>query len=136
MTATTTVATLGFLVAIPAWVNHEEDNKVTCTFESIGYSSLRENDPYTLEGETWRKDGSVGKKEICTKGNGDRVSNTTITEPTSEITYTGTKPAPPVYVPKVSQQQASGCPITTCNDGWCSSSTGRGTCSWHGGVAY
>ena len=26
------------------------------------------------------------------------------------------------------------CPITTCNDGACSSSTGRGTCSHHGGV--
>lgn len=28
------------------------------------------------------------------------------------------------------------CPITTCNDGACSSSTGRGTCSHHGGVRY
>lgn len=28
------------------------------------------------------------------------------------------------------------CPITTCNDSTCSQSTGRGTCSWHGGVAY
>jgi len=26
------------------------------------------------------------------------------------------------------------CPITTCNDGACSSSTGRGTCSHHGGI--
>jgi hypothetical protein len=26
------------------------------------------------------------------------------------------------------------CPITTCNDGACSKSTGRGTCSHHGGV--
>lgn len=26
------------------------------------------------------------------------------------------------------------CPITTCNDGSCSSSTGRGTCSHHGGI--
>lgn len=28
------------------------------------------------------------------------------------------------------------CPITTCNDGACSSSTGRGTCSHHGGVRH
>ena len=28
------------------------------------------------------------------------------------------------------------CPITTCNDGACSSSTGRGTCSHHGGVSH
>lgn len=26
------------------------------------------------------------------------------------------------------------CPITTCTDGVCSSSTGRGTCSHHGGI--
>ena len=32
--------------------------------------------------------------------------------------------------------QAEICPITTCNDGACSSSTGRGTCSHHGGVRH
>lgn len=31
---------------------------------------------------------------------------------------------------------AESCPITTCSDGSCSSSTGRGTCSYHGGIAY
>lgn len=30
--------------------------------------------------------------------------------------------------------QADSCKITTCNDGACSTSTGRGTCSHHGGV--
>lgn len=30
--------------------------------------------------------------------------------------------------------QADTCAITTCNDGSCSTSTGRGTCSHHGGV--
>lgn len=30
--------------------------------------------------------------------------------------------------------QSDTCSITTCNDGSCSSSTGRGTCSHHGGV--
>lgn len=30
--------------------------------------------------------------------------------------------------------QTTTCAITTCNDGSCSSSVGRGTCSWHGGV--
>ena len=28
------------------------------------------------------------------------------------------------------------CPITTCNDGACSTSTGRGTCSHHGGIRH
>lgn len=32
--------------------------------------------------------------------------------------------------------EAESCPITTCNDGACSTSTGRGTCSHHGGIAY
>lgn len=31
---------------------------------------------------------------------------------------------------------AESCPITTCRDGSCSSSTGRGTCSHHSGIAY
>lgn len=30
----------------------------------------------------------------------------------------------------------SRCPVTTCVDTTCSNSTGRGTCSWHGGIAY
>lgn len=37
---------------------------------------------------------------------------------------------------KSSIYQAEICPITTCNDGSCSSSTGRGTCSHHGGVRH
>lgn len=40
----------------------------------------------------------------------------------------------PVY--SVPQETYYECPITTCNDGTCSSSTGRGTCSWHDGIAY
>lgn len=32
--------------------------------------------------------------------------------------------------------EAESCPITTCSDGSCSSSTGRGTCSHHGGIAH
>ena len=30
--------------------------------------------------------------------------------------------------------QAEACVITTCADGSCSTSTGRGTCSHHGGI--
>lgn len=39
------------------------------------------------------------------------------------------EPPKPVYTPRYSQ-----CPATTCCDGTCSYSTGRGTCSWHDGV--
>lgn len=39
---------------------------------------------------------------------------------------------------KIEQQEyvEEGCPVTTCYDGWCSGSTGRGTCSSHGGIRY
>jgi hypothetical protein len=34
------------------------------------------------------------------------------------------------------EPELESCSVTTCTDGSCSYSTGRGTCSWHGGVAY
>ena len=40
----------------------------------------------------------------------------------------------PVYIAPPAPQKGRSCPITTCCDGTCSSSVGRGTCSWHGGV--
>lgn len=43
----------------------------------------------------------------------------------------------PVPAPVATSEpaQTTTCPITTCADGSCSSSTGRGTCSYHGGEA-
>ena len=43
-------------------------------------------------------------------------------------------PPQPTYTPTPPVQNQSRCPITTCCDGTCSRSRGRGTCSWHGGV--
>jgi hypothetical protein len=40
------------------------------------------------------------------------------------------------YVPPSEITHEQECPITTCNDGSCSSSTGRGTCSHHDGVRH
>jgi hypothetical protein len=45
-----------------------------------------------------------------------------------------TPQAVPVSEPAPAPKKAANCPITTCNDGSCSSSTGRGTCSHHDGV--
>lgn len=63
------------------------------------------------------------------------------TEPIAQQVVKGTKiyvppPEPEIELEPTYQQRYASCPITTCNDGTCSSSTGRGTCSWHGGVAY
>ncbi len=41
-------------------------------------------------------------------------------------------PLPTVYVPPSSGVRIG----AVCHDGWISSATGRGACSWHGGVAY
>lgn len=56
----------------------------------------------------------------------------------ADITPTDTTTAEPatVWTPPVTDTTPTSCPITTCVDGTCSDSTGRGTCSWHGGEAY
>lgn len=79
--------------------------------ENVGYTST------TIKGED-------GLKRVCTK-DGVRVSDSVIKQPVTEEVLKGTyvKPAP------------TQCAVTLCNDGTCSFSQGRGTCSWHGGVA-
>jgi hypothetical protein len=75
--------------------------------------------------------GVEGSERVCTHKDGSIESSTVLMKPVDQVTAYGSKPkyvAPePTYV---------GCAVTTCNDGSCSYSTGRGTCSWHDGVAY
>lgn len=70
-------------------------------------------------------DGQYGTREICTR-DGVVISNNVTLQPVTEEVLQGTYVAP----------APSGCAVTLCADGTCSYSTGRGTCSWHGGEAY
>jgi hypothetical protein len=118
-----------------------ESHRVSCADESIPYSTNATYYDSSLEVGSSKitQAGVDGVKEVCTRGDGS-VASTTVIQPaidqeksigTKEPSYTSifdySTPAP---------APTTSCAVTTCNDGTCSYSTGRGTCSWHGGVAY
>ncbi len=115
---------------------------VTCTSKIIPYVTVVNQNPNETIGTTKvLTEGVDGTQKICKRSSGKITSDDTIPRPVDKIVSEGTKPvstvAAPVYSPESSlsiSEQSDNCPITTCRDGSCSSSTGRGTCSWHGGV--
>ena len=141
---------IGSVLSIVFWVavigvfalyignNVYTSNKVTCSNSSIPYEVIEYNDDTRLNTEQKQVTtyGINGTKKVCAKGNGTVVSNTIVAQPLNQRVSVPTKVPEPVRIPVVNYtEDYSECPITTCNDGTCSSSTGRGTCSWHGGVA-
>lgn len=112
-------------------------NKVTCSESTVSYEVVEYDDNTRLNTEQKQitTNGINGSKEVCTKGNGTIVSNTVIAQPLNQRVSVPTKAPEPAPVRVAAPVYNDECPITTCNDGTCSESTGRGTCSWHGGVA-
>lgn len=106
--------------------------KTTCTTEAIPYeSSSFDDDSLTVGTTSIMTAGVDGERTVCRR-NGATTTNTASKLPVTQVIHVGTKPKPtPVYVAPATQR----CEVTLCNDGTCSYSTGRGTCSWHGGVA-
>lgn len=115
-----------------------------CSDESISYKTLPEKEIDSgeettfFEGDNGKRtrrldsEGSNGTKRICKKA-GNVVSETVTKEPkpTTYKVYTYKyKPFRP-YAPAYSNYG----PSAICGDGTYSYSSGRGTCSWHGGVA-
>ena len=119
--------------------NHYEKN---CYYDQISYQTIEQKDPNRLvsDGTKVVTEGVLGKKQVCKNGNGTVLSDTTTIKPVDKVVSIPTKIAEPTISSSqlreslFSDDQGQ-CPITTCNDGSCSSSTGSGTCSWHGGVA-
>lgn len=112
----------------------ENQSRVSCVKEPIPYSRTNINNPIVPQGiKRLDTAGVDGLKEVCKKKSGQLVSETTITEPIAEVMSIGTKPPTPVIQ---YEETVDECPVTTCNDGTCSNSVGRGTCSWHQGVAH
>lgn len=109
-------------------------NTRICIDEPVAFEKTNIDDP-NLDINTRRIAiaGSNGVKKVCRDGYGSFVSESVITQPVTEVTHSGTKPRP--YIPPVIQyEELQGGSI--CNDGSWSPSTGRGTCSWHGGIDY
>lgn len=122
-----------------------------CSIETISSSSLqaiennvgeKETNTENLGGQTqkeMKEKGSDGKKRICRKA-GKVLSEVTISKPTPDkyevYTYKYKPYTPPrSYQPYTSPSYDNYGPSALCRDGTYSYSTGRGTCSWHGGVA-
>lgn len=115
-----------------------------CSEESVSYKTLPEKEIDSGEETTFTESdngkktkvlysaGEDGKKRVCKKA-GNVVSETVTKEPkpTTYKVYTYKyKPLRP-YAPAYSNYG----PSAICRDGTYSYSSGRGTCSWHGGVA-
>jgi hypothetical protein len=132
---------------IPIYMGYDYYFVEKCSYEEIEYETLPEKEidagekTTSFESENGQKtreldsEGSDGKKRVCKKA-GNVVSETVTKEPkptTYKVytyKYTPSKPYTP-YTPAYSNYG----PSALCRDGTYSYSSGRGTCSWHGGVS-
>lgn len=107
-----------------------------CVTKTIGYDKHEVQDPDAMEGTTYiDSPGVAGKKQVCTRSSDDAVHETVLVNPVSEVSHYGTKTLPDI-TPSTIYHDTYGANGATaeCSDGSYSYSTGRGTCSWHGGV--
>lgn len=130
----------GFVAAIIFWSPISDavnSNRVTCADVSIPYSTnTTVVDPDLPDGTSEvTQQGVNGTKNVCKKGDGTIVSSKVTTKPIEQVTAYGMKEFAPEPVETAPVEQSTHCAVTLCNDGTCSFSQGRGTCSWHGGVA-
>lgn len=107
-------------------------NLPVCHDETVNFhKEVRFDDSLTTDDTYIYQAGTNGVKSVCMKRSGAIVSSKVTTSPVSEIQVIGTEELSGPYIPP--SDYAGG---STCRDGTHSYSVGRGTCSWHGGVAY
>lgn len=129
---------------IPIYMGYDYYFVEKCLDESISYRTLPEKEIDSgekttfFEGDNGKKtreldsEGNDGTKRICKKAN--KVVSETVTKepkPTTYKVYTYKYTPSRPYIPAYSNYG----PSALCRDGTYSYSSGRGTCSWHGGVA-
>jgi conserved hypothethical protein len=132
---------------IPIYMGYDYFFVEKCSYEEIEYETLPEKEidagekTTFFESDNGKKtreldsEGRDGKKRVCKKA--DKVVSETVTKEPTPTTYkvytykyTPSKPYTP-YTPAYSNYG----PSALCRDGTYSYSSGRGTCSHHGGVA-
>lgn len=132
---------------VPLYIGYDHYFVEKCSYESISYKTLPEKEIDSgeettfFEGDNGKKtrrldsEGRDGTKQVCKKA--DKVVSETVTKEPTPTTYkvytykyTPSKPYTP-YTPAYSNYE----PSALCGDGTYSYSSGRGTCSHHGGVA-
>lgn len=121
---------------ITAWaiIGNSPSHKITCTDKAVPYTSTQVDDPTLAVGTTQiTTQGVNGVEHVCKTGTDVIKEDSITTDKVDQVVSNGTEQPVPTYVPV---QRSTGCAVTLCADGSCSFSTGRGTCSHHGGEAY
>lgn len=113
---------------------------VTCTNVVIPFEVSEVLDSNRTVGDTHVQPGANGEKQVCKRGTGGLVSEKTIIEPKTEMKFVGTKETPAIipgysYTAESNNSYRNERTGAICADGSRSYATGRGACSWHGGVA-
>jgi hypothetical protein len=132
----TVLGLLGLLLfpGVPKWVYGTFIATTECHAQSIPFETeYFESTALGLGKAQVTRLGVNGERSVCSK-NSEYVSDTLTKSPVKQYVDRGTYVAP--GIPQYEEPEYSSCPVTTCNDNTCSYSTGRGTCSWHGGIAY
>lgn len=110
-----------------------EYNPRSCSESSSAYSTQTILDPTISFSESYTKvEGVSGVFRTCKSWSGKKVSSRELVKQVNAIRVEGTYD-PVILHPRDTYNISGG---SVCNDGTYSLSTGRGTCSWHGGVAY
>lgn len=120
-----------------SWFAYDQ-NKVTCVDQTVAYTSTQQNNANQLVGyKAVSVKGENGITRVC-DSKSKHISTTVVKNPVVEVTDIGTKQPAPVVTPtyQAPVQNSSVRVGAICVDGWQSGSTGRGTCSSHGGVSY
>lgn len=113
-----------------------DQNKVTCIDHPVPYTTTQRDNPNNAVGtKQVAINGVNGTNKVC-DSKAKHISTNVVTSPVTAVYDVGTKQPVPVatYSAPAVQATQQRCQVTLCNDGSCSYSTGRGTCSWHGGV--
>lgn len=123
------------------WPNYQ--NTITnCEISDIAYDTTYTEDSSLYPYEGYTDEGTSGEYEECYYRSGELATEKVLQNPIDEVEVTGTKVVAPIqslfsqrYEEDEEEYLCEGYP-TVCDDSTCSYSTGRGTCSWHGGVWY
>lgn len=133
-----TAGVLATIVAIAGGTYVANKSSITCNSETVPYVETIEKTDILHIGQSQVKFAGVnGINKVCRNESNEVVSTAATLPPINQVTMQGIQQAvtpPPLVTPAPpASTVCSGYP-TLCNDGSCSGSTGRGTCSHHGGI--
>lgn len=122
------------LIPIGAISVYESYFKTTCEEQAVDFEIEEREDSSVLPEDSFTEtEGSEGSEEICVR-NKEVVSRKIIEPAINEVNVVGI--AEPEPEEEYYEEPSYGYRIgAICNDGSYSDATGRGACSWHGGVS-